>query len=88
MITLKALVAGLVSTFPAWSVARTRKLWDPGLTVRARGEVQGAKAAASSLHSSVAPASLEKAKLTAAVFCLGFLSFSLALGPLVMELLG
>src|SRR5688572_1929304 len=57
-------LAGEASLFPAASTARTRNWCAPAARpVYWRGGVQAAKVAASSAHSKVAPASLEKVKL-------------------------
>ena len=52
--------ARLPSTLPAGSMARTRKVWLPAVNpVKFCGLVHAAKAAPSSLHSKVLPASFE-----------------------------
>src|SRR3982751_2556062 len=58
--------AGVGSTLPAASIARTARLCGPGLSpVRVWGEVQVVKAAVSRLHWKLVPASLaEKAMVT------------------------
>src|SRR5437868_15517361 len=65
--TTHVLIAGVASTFPALSIARTRTLWLPSVSpLNASGEVQLAKAAASTLHSKV-PASVEEKVMLAVV---------------------
>ena len=62
--TVQATVAGVGSTFPSASIARTAKVCWPGASVYAAGEEQAAKAAPSSEHSKLEPPSEEaKAKL-------------------------
>ena len=77
------LVAGVASVFPAGSLARTWKVWDPlGKAVYVLGLVHAAKAAVSSLHSKVEPASVA-VNVNVAVF--GLL---LPLGPPVIVVSG
>ncbi len=53
-------LAGVASTFPAVSMARTWKVWVPSAKpVYSLGELQAVKVALSRLHSKVAPVSLE-----------------------------
>ena len=52
---VQVLVAGVASTLPAVSIARTENVWDPlPSSVNDAGDVQAAKEAESSLHSNVA----------------------------------
>jgi hypothetical protein len=57
--TVHEWLAGVASTFPAASRARTWKVWAPAATVYVLGVVQPANAEPSSEHSNVDPASLE-----------------------------
>ena len=58
--TVKLREAGVGSTLPAASVARTSKVCDPCVRVAlVKGEVQEAKAAASTRHWNVEPVSVE-----------------------------
>ena len=63
--TVKERDAGLWSTLPAGSIARTSKMWGPsesaarGVLV-APGPLQGAKASESKWHSKLDPCSLEE----------------------------
>ena len=54
--TVQDAVAGLASTLPALSLARTAKEWPPLATVKVTGDGQAAKLAPSRLHSKVAAA--------------------------------
>jgi hypothetical protein len=57
--TVQPCEAGVLSTLPAASIARTRKLWAPGAKpVYAWGELQAANAPSSSEHWKVEPGSL------------------------------
>ena len=59
--TVQVRVASLASALPAASRARTRKVWLPSPSpVSVRGELQASQAPASSLHSKVAPPSLDE----------------------------
>ena len=56
--TVKVRFAGVASTLPARSVARTSKVWTPSASVPVvRGEAQALNAALSTRHSKVEPAS-------------------------------
>jgi hypothetical protein len=69
---VQAWVAGVASVFPAKSVALTSKVCEPAASpVYALGEVQEAKAPASSLHSKVEPASEELKEKLASVELVG-----------------
>ena len=57
--TLHSCVAGVASTLPARSIARTANSWPPGPAVTVCGEVQAAKAPPSSRHWNVEPVSVE-----------------------------
>ena len=62
--TENARLAGVSSTLPAASVARTSKVCAPSVSAAVvRGEPHVANAAASTRHSKLAPASLENAKV-------------------------
>ena len=63
--TVKERVAGVGSTLPAGSVARTSKVWAPSASATvgvwaAPGPLQGANTAASKRHSKVDPVSVEE----------------------------
>ena len=67
--TVKARLAGLASALPAWSIARTSNVWAPSARAAiVSGELQAAKAPASTRHWKVAPGSLEKVKVGVASF--------------------
>ena len=62
--TVKDLVAGVGSWFPAESMALTSKVWGPSVSAAiVSGLVQGEKASASTRHSKSAPGSEENSKL-------------------------
>jgi hypothetical protein len=64
--------AGVGSTLPAGSIARTSKRWSPGLRPRyVSGLEQAVNAAPSSLHSKVDPASFEENEKLAPVSFVG-----------------
>jgi hypothetical protein len=68
--TFQVYAAGLPSTLPARSIARTRKVWLPALNpIKVCVLLHAAKAAPSSRHSKVLPASFDvNAKLALVLF--------------------
>src|SRR5688572_30734259 len=64
--TVQDAVAGVASTLPGASLARTANVWAPsGRSLYARGEVHAAKAAPSRLHSKLDPVSDEVKEMLA-----------------------
>ncbi len=81
-LTFQLSLAGVGSTFPATSLARTSKLCLPFFTFSVSGEVHAWKGPSSSLHSNVEPASVEVNSKVAVFF------FVLSLGCFVIWVSG
>ena len=77
-------LAGVASVLPAWSVARTSKVWLPSLSAgeRVSGLVQAVQEPLSILHSKLEPVSLEANEK------LGVVLFEGSLGCVVIDVSG
>jgi hypothetical protein len=71
-LTFHVRLAGVASTLPAASFARTLRVWRPGLTLILSGDEQGRNRPRSSLQANVAPRSVER-NVNLAFFLLVFL---------------